>query len=71
MQVNIWKHVLTALAENLGVPANVTVEPVCIDKNVQWPQAGNVWRNAQIRTILGTPFRRKNKLVDNGKKLEE
>jgi hypothetical protein len=32
MQVNIWKTVLTSLAGYLEVPADVTVEPICIDK---------------------------------------
>jgi hypothetical protein len=67
MQVNIWKHVLTALAANLGVPANVTVEPVCVDKHMQWPQLGNVWYNAQIRTLLYMPFWGFKKSVKQGK----
>jgi anti-anti-sigma regulatory factor len=58
MQVNIWKTVLTSLAGYLEVPADVTVEPVCIDKHLQWSQTGNVWYNAQIRTLFYMPFRR-------------
>ena len=58
MQVNIWKTVLTSLAKYLEIPADVTVEPVCIDKHLQWSQAGNVWYNAQIRTLFYMPFRR-------------
>jgi anti-anti-sigma regulatory factor len=61
MQVNIWKTVLTSLAKYLEIPADVTVEPVCVDKHVQWSQAGNVWYNAQIRTLFYMPFRRMNK----------
>jgi anti-anti-sigma regulatory factor len=58
MQVNIWKTVLTSLARYLEIPADVTVEQVCIDKHLQWSQAGNVWYNARIRTLLYMPFRR-------------
>jgi anti-anti-sigma factor len=68
MQVNIWKHVLTSLAEYLEIPANVTVEPVCIDKHLHWSQAGNVWYNAQIRTIFYMPFRWLGKALNHGKR---
>ena len=56
MQVRIWNHVLTSLATYLGIPADITVEPVCIDSRIQWSQASNVWYNAQIRTIFYMPF---------------
>jgi anti-anti-sigma regulatory factor len=58
MQVNIWKTVLAGLAKYLEIPADVRVEPACIDKHLQWSQAGNVWYNAQIRTLFYMPFRR-------------
>ena len=58
MQVNIWKTVLTSLAGYLEVPADVSVEPLCIDTHLQWSRAGNVWYNAQIRTLFYMPFRR-------------
>ena len=58
MQVNIWKTVLTSLAKYLEIPDDVTVEPICIDQHLQWSQAGNVWYNAQIRTLFYMPFRR-------------
>ena len=67
MQVNIWKHVLTSLAGYLEIPADVTVEPVCIDKHLQWSQTGNVWYNAQIRTLFYMPFRRLGKSRKDGK----
>ena len=57
MQVRIWTHVLTSLATYLGVPAEVTVEPVCVDRRMQWSQGRNVWYNAQIRTLLYMPLR--------------
>ncbi len=56
MQVKIWTHVITSLAIYLGIPADVTVEAVCMDPRMQWSQAGNVWYNAQIRTMLYMPF---------------
>ena len=55
MQVRIWNHVLTSLATHLGVPADITIDPVCVDTGVQWSQIFNVWYNAQIRTLLYTP----------------
>ena len=65
MQVKIWKHVLTSLAKYLEIPAVVTVAPVCVDRHLQWPQAGNVWYNAQIRTIFYMPFRQMKKSEKN------
>jgi anti-anti-sigma regulatory factor len=67
MQVKIWTHVLTSLAVYLGVPAEITVEPECVDKHVRWSQLGNVWYNAQIRTIFYMPFRRPGKAVNQDK----
>ena len=55
MQIRIWRHVLKSLAVHLGVPAEVTVETACVGRRLQWHQAGNVWHNAQIRTILALP----------------
>jgi len=55
MQIKIWTYVLSSLAKNLGVPAEVSVEAVCIDPGVRWAQSGNLWYNAQIRTILSAP----------------
>ena len=57
MQTGIWKHVLSSLAEYLGVPAEVSVDIRCVDTHMQWSQAGNVWYNAQIRTMLYMPVR--------------
>ena len=58
MQIKIWRHVLTSLAKHLKVPAEITVEPRRVDSGMQWGQAGNVWYNAQVRTLFGVPFRR-------------
>jgi pyruvate/2-oxoglutarate dehydrogenase complex dihydrolipoamide dehydrogenase (E3) component/anti-anti-sigma regulatory factor len=57
IQVKIWTHILAAFAMQLGVPAEITVEKVCVDPKVQWSQAGNVWYNAQVRTFLHIPRR--------------
>jgi anti-anti-sigma factor len=56
MQATIWIHVLTSLAQYLGIPADVHYEARCVDPSMQWSQAGNVWYNAQVRTLLYMPF---------------
>lgn len=67
MQTGIWTHVLGSLAEHLGVPAEVNVDIRCVDTRMQWSQAGNVWYNAQIRTLLYMPFRWLGGLIGNHK----
>ncbi|MFC1926633.1 STAS domain-containing protein [Chloroflexota bacterium] len=57
LQIKIWSHVLTSLAGHLEVPADITVEPLCVDSRMQLGQALNVWYNAQIRTLFYMPFR--------------
>ncbi|HMK35432.1 MAG TPA: FAD-dependent oxidoreductase, partial [Desulfomonilaceae bacterium] len=62
IQTRIWTHVLTSLAVDLGVPADITFEQECLDKGLRWSQAANVYYNAQIRTLIHEPkrwFRRK------------
>lgn len=54
LQEKIWTHVLTSLAENFGVNANVSMQKSCVDPGLQWSQVGNVRHNAQIRTLLYT-----------------
>jgi pyruvate/2-oxoglutarate dehydrogenase complex dihydrolipoamide dehydrogenase (E3) component/anti-anti-sigma regulatory factor len=56
VQIRIWTHVLTSLAVYLGVPAHITAEATCVDGQMQWSQAGNVWQNAQIRTLVREPI---------------
>jgi len=56
-QERIWRHVLSALAEHLGVSASVEVQKECLDPRWQWSKAKNVWRNAVIRTTLNAPVR--------------
>ena len=56
VQIRIWTHVLTSLAVYLGVPAHITAEATCVDDQTQWSQVGNVWQNAQIRTLVREPI---------------
>lgn len=67
VQTGIWKHVLSSLAEHLGVPAEINVDIRCVDTHMQWSQAGNVWYNAQIRTMLYVPYRWLGSLIKNRK----
>lgn len=61
LQDYIWEHVLTELAAHFGVAKRaVEVDRQLLDRKVQWRRAGNVWHNAQIRTLLyqlGAPLR--------------
>jgi hypothetical protein len=34
--------------------APVQISASCIDKHVQWSQAGNIWQNVAVRTVLYT-----------------
>ena len=56
-QEQIWRHVLTQLADNFGVNGQIEMQKVCVDSRMQWSQAKNVWHNAIIRTTLNTPRR--------------
>ena len=71
MQIRIWTHVLTSLATYLGTTADVIVEPLCIDSTMRWSQAGNIWYNAQIRTLFYIPFRFLKGLFKNSKQKEK
>lgn len=52
-QEKIWRHVLLHLAEALGVSGEeITIEKICLDTKIQWPQAKNIWRNAGVNTIF-------------------
>lgn len=52
LQDYIWVHVLTELAAHFGVKGQVEVDHQLLDARVQWSRLGNIWYNAQIRTIL-------------------
>jgi hypothetical protein len=59
-QDKIWTHVLSSLAEHLGVKGNVVMTKTLVDPSVQWSEAKNIWNNAAIRTVFylaGTPVR--------------
>lgn len=61
VQESTWKHVLTALANELNCSAPVEMSKVCLDPSLQWSAAKNVWKNAGLRTMLhrlSTPFTR-------------
>jgi pyruvate/2-oxoglutarate dehydrogenase complex dihydrolipoamide dehydrogenase (E3) component/anti-anti-sigma regulatory factor len=57
IQTRIWTHVLTSLALYFGVPAEITFEQDCVDRSLRWSQIGNVYYNAQIRTLIQEPRR--------------
>lgn len=52
VQERIWRHVLGSMATHLGVEAAVDVQKACIDARLQWSEVGNLWHNAQVRTLL-------------------
>jgi len=59
-QDKIWVHVLNSLAAHLEVNGDVSTSKTLIDPGVNWSHAGNIWKNAAIRTmlyVLTTPFR--------------
>jgi phytoene dehydrogenase-like protein len=52
-QERIWTHVLESLAGRFGVTgATVSLEKSCVDPNLQWSRAKNVWHNAGARSVL-------------------
>jgi hypothetical protein len=57
-----WQRTLRNVAAHFGVDGVVATEAICIDRRLQWSRAGNVWRNAAIRSVLYTltgPVRRR------------
>ncbi len=57
IQTRIWTHVLTSLALHLGVPPKISFEEQSVDRSLRWQQSGNLYYNAQIRTLLNEPKR--------------
>jgi hypothetical protein len=60
LQDSIWINVLSSLARYYGVREDILKEKVCLDPKRQWLRIGNIWHNAQVRTILytmGAPLR--------------
>lgn len=56
-QEKIWQHVLTQLAAQFDVAAQVTTQKTCVDNRLQLSQAKNIWHNAMIRSTLNLPVR--------------
>ena len=59
-QDGVWVHVLTSLADHLGVKGQVVTAKTLVDPKVQWKAAKNIWKNAGIRTVfylIGAPLR--------------
>ena len=53
LQDQIWTHVLAA---RLGASGEVQMHKMLLDPKVQWGRAGNIWYNAQLRTLLYSPI---------------
>ena len=48
-----WEHTLKALAADFDVKeAVVETHIICLDPNVQWSQARNIWQNAAVHTLI-------------------
>lgn len=56
-QEQIWRHVLTQLAQHWSVEPAIEVRNLCVDNRLQWSKAKNVWHNAVIRTTVTAPAR--------------
>jgi anti-anti-sigma factor len=56
MQDQIWNHVLTALAAELGTTGEVEMQKTLLDPKLQWGRARNIWYNALLRTLLYSPI---------------
>jgi anti-anti-sigma factor len=56
LQDQIWKHVLTELAALLSTSGEVQMHKTLLDPKLQWQRAGNIWYNAQLRTLLYAPI---------------
>jgi anti-anti-sigma factor len=50
-QETIWRHVLSSFAAYLEIEADVSVVKTCIGSNLQWTKTGNLWYNAQVRSL--------------------
>lgn len=58
-----WHGTLQNLAAYFGASDQVEQQTICVDKKVQWSEAGNVWHNAAIRTALYIPVRTARRIV--------
>jgi hypothetical protein len=53
-QEKIWTHVLSALAAHFACEQSITLSKTCVDPQLQWSQARNIWHNAAMRSMLYT-----------------
>ncbi len=51
-QEETWAYVLTSLAAHFGVKGSVQTQLTCLDSQLQWRQARNVFQNAMLHTML-------------------
>ena len=49
-----WRQTVINLMAHFNVSAPVRITATCIDRHLQWSQAGNIWQNAAVRTALYT-----------------
>jgi anti-anti-sigma factor len=56
LQDQIWTHVLGALAAHLGTSGEIEMQRTLLDPKLQWGRIGNIWYNAQLRTLLYAPI---------------
>jgi anti-anti-sigma factor len=61
LQRQIWTHVLESLAKYTGSSAQVKFNAERIDSTLQWPRFFNVFRNAQISSIMYSISHQSNK----------
>lgn len=60
MEDDFWMATLRNLAQSFQADSIPTLTKVCVDPNVQWSGAKNLWQNAAIRTTfytVGAPVR--------------
>jgi len=60
MEDRFWQQTISAVASHFGVQATPFTQITCVDPGRKWSQAGNIWHNAGIRTMLyqmGAPVR--------------
>jgi len=53
LEDKIWVHTLTQVASHFGSEnPEVSIDVQLIDKNRQWSEMKNIWKNSAIRTLL-------------------
>jgi hypothetical protein len=62
-----WFDTLRNLAAHFGVnDQEPALTSVCVDKKVQWSEAGNIWHNAAVRTTIYMPVHLFKRLFGRG-----